>query len=68
MKNIFVNKNSQVRSGWKIASTWFSYCFETFLITGIMLALKGLPVQWNDVSSYVDNMTGVNNVFSLFFD
>jgi len=52
MKNIFVNKNSQVRSGWKIASTWFSYCFETFLITGIMLALKGLPVQWNDVRSY----------------
>ncbi|WP_367277804.1 CPBP family intramembrane glutamic endopeptidase [Clostridium sp.] len=39
MKSIFINKNSQVRSGWKIASTWISFYFATLLITSIAMTI-----------------------------
>ncbi|MDR3598748.1 CPBP family intramembrane glutamic endopeptidase [Clostridium sp.] len=39
MKSIFINKNSQVRSGWKIASTWLSFYFSTNLITAIIMTI-----------------------------
>jgi len=76
MKHIFINKNSQVRSGWKIASTWCSFFFGTNLLVGIilagylliMLAIKGLPSQSNNISSYINNITGLNSNFAMFLD
>jgi membrane protease YdiL (CAAX protease family) len=76
MKHIFINKNSQVRSGWKIASTWCSFFFGTNLLLGIilagylfiMLAIKGLPSQSSNISSYIDNITGLNSGFAMFLD
>ena len=78
MKNIFINKNSQVRSGWKITTTWCSFFFGTNLLTGIiisvyiliMLAIKGLP--FSAIGSSIDNIAGLNgdlnSGFGMFLD
>lgn len=74
MKGIFINKNSQVRCGFKIASTFGSFFIATnvlsivamiFLII-IMLWTKRLPV--NDLTDYIKGLTNINTGFGIFLN
>lgn len=72
MKNIFINKNSQVRSGWKIISTLSSSFLGTYLITTIitiiyillMIVIKGIPFA--AIGSFIDKLTDLHSIFTIF--
>lgn len=59
MKGIFVNKNSQVRSGWKIATVFSSFFLATNIITGVIIAgyttflIANKKVASNDFTAFV---------------
>jgi len=72
MKSIFVNKNSRVRSGWKIASTYASFFIANIIISLIamvfliifMLSAKKIAV--NDLETYIKGLAGLNTGFGTF--
>jgi len=72
MKSIFMNKNSQVRSGWKIASTFGSFFVATniisiiamIIIAAIMVSTKKIAA--NDLVTYLNGLSNINTGFSLF--
>ena len=72
MKSIFVNKNSKLRSGWKIASTFASFFVVNILIsmiaiiilTAIVVAKE--EVALTDLEPYINNLTGINTGFGIF--
>ena len=74
MKGIFINKNSKVRSGWKIASTYGSFFAANIIISLIvmillvifMLSTKKIAV--NDLETYLNGLTSssLNTGFGIF--
>lgn len=58
MKKIFINKNSQVRSGWKIASVFSSFFIGTSLLTGIIMFVYLIT----EVMSKKISLNQVNNI------
>jgi len=72
MKSIFINKNSKVRSGWKIASTYGSFFAINIIISLIamillivfMLSTKKIAV--NDLETYITGVTSLNTGFGIF--
>ena len=72
MKGIFINKNSKVRSGWKIASTYGSLFAANIIISLIvmilfiifMLSTKKIAV--NDIETYLTGLTSLNTGFGIF--
>ena len=72
MKSIFVNKNSKVRSGWKIASTFASFFVGNIIISLIAMAflvifmLSVKKVAVNDLETYINGLTSLNTGFGLF--
>ncbi|WP_243122176.1 CPBP family intramembrane glutamic endopeptidase [Clostridium thermarum] len=63
MKSIFINKNSQTRSGWKITSVFASFFFAVnmitflifFLYSNYQVAFKRVPQ--NELTTLVNNLT-----------
>lgn len=74
MKNIFINRNSQVRSGWKIVSALSSFFFASNLITAIimtfylliMIVIKEIP--FFAIGSYIENLTSLHSWFHIFIN
>jgi membrane protease YdiL (CAAX protease family) len=71
MKKIFTNKNSQVRSGFKIASTFGSYFIINIIISmiiGISLAIIAIStkkVAVPDLEKYLNDLTTTNTGFII---
>lgn len=72
MGTIFVNKNKQVRSGWKISSTFFSFfigvnilvsIFE-IIYASIMVATKKITPE--EMINFLKSITGLNTGFGIF--
>ena len=74
MKNIFINKNSEVRSGFKIASTFGSFFIATniisivamILLTIIMISTK--QISNHDSIRYLTGLTNINTGFGIFLN
>ena len=74
MKRIFMNKNSQVRSGFKIASTFASFFISTNIISIIITTLfaiiiisaKRMPVA--DLANYLNGLTNINSTFGFLLN
>ena len=70
MKGIFINKNSQVRSGWKIASTFLTFFVLTTIITLIIMTgyvtymLSTKQIGISEVQSFTKNLTNGNSSFT----
>lgn len=72
MKSIFINKNSKVRSGFKIAATYGSFFAANIIISLIamillivfMLSTKKIAV--NDLETYLTGLTSLNTGFGIF--
>ncbi|MDP4177786.1 MAG: CPBP family intramembrane metalloprotease [Bacillota bacterium] len=58
MKKIFINKNSQVRSGWKIASVFSSFFIGANLLAGIIVFIYFIT----EVISKKISLNQVNNI------
>lgn len=72
MKGIFINKNSNVRSGWKIASTFCSFLVANIIITLIVMVLlvtfmlSTQKIAVNDLETYLNGLTSLNTSFGIF--
>ena len=74
MKGIFVNKNSEVRSGFKIASTFSLFFIATniisiismILLTIIMISSK--RISSHDLNNYLNGLTNINAGFGIFLN
>ena len=74
MKRIFINKNYQVRSGFKIASTFGTFFISTnilsiiamILLIAIMVLTK--KVETNNLQSYIKGLTNINTGFGMFLN
>lgn len=73
MKSIFVNKNSKVRSGWKIASTFGSFFVANIIISMIAIIILTVivvakkQVSLNDLEPYINSLTKINTGFGIFW-
>jgi len=65
LKNIFINKNSQLRSGWKIVSTFSSFYLGTIVLTIILLIIYILTkvmtgsIGENGFIIFINNISGM---------
>lgn len=72
MKKIFVNKSNQVRSGWKIASTFLSFYFGTNILIGILVFIYALmevaakKIEPTDIANFIQSQVGINTGFGMF--
>lgn len=72
MKSIFVNKNSKLRSGWKIASTFVSFFVANIIISMIAIIILTVivvakkQVSLNDLEPYINSLTKINTSFGIF--
>ncbi|MDF2504962.1 type II CAAX endopeptidase family protein [Clostridium sp.] len=58
LKNIFMSRNSQVRSGWKIAIVFIFFILITSLTQIITIAIY--PNSFNNYSGHIDNALNLN--------
>lgn len=70
MNRIFINRNSQVRSGWKIASTFGSFFITTNIISVIaMIIFTIIMVSTRKVSpTDIIKLTNINSSFGIFLN
>jgi uncharacterized protein len=74
MKRIFINKNSQVRSGFKIASTFGTFFISTnilsiiAMIILIVIMVLTKRVETNNLQSYIKGLTNINTGFGMFLN
>ncbi|MGH4117961.1 CPBP family intramembrane glutamic endopeptidase [Clostridium sp.] len=72
MKKIFTNRNSQVRSGFKIATTFGSAFIANFIISMIIVILLAIimistkKVAAPDLQKYLTDLTATNTGFIIF--
>lgn len=71
MGKIFINKNRQVRSGWKIASTFSSFYIGVnvlafiLAIIWVVILITTKTVAASEIQSYMKNATGLDSGFGM---
>ena len=74
MKSFFINKNSQVRSGFKIASTFGSFFLATNIISFlaiiclaiIMISKKRVAIP--NLMNYLNGLSDINTSFGILIN
>ena len=72
MKSIFINKNSKLRSGWKIAVTFSSFLAATTIISIIVMIFIAInmiltkKIAPNDLATYLSGLTTLNTGLGIF--
>jgi membrane protease YdiL (CAAX protease family) len=72
MKKIFINKNAQVRSGFKIATTFGSFLIANIIISMIItmvlaiIVISTKQVASADLTTYLTELTTTNTGFVIF--
>ncbi|SCN24440.1 CAAX amino terminal protease self-immunity [Clostridium sp. N3C] len=67
MKNIFVNKNSQIRSGWKIAIVFISFIFTVSILSafiGFIFTLYQIAIAKGDLSHIMESTNNLEATLS----
>ena len=74
MKKIFINKNSQLRSGFKIASTLATFIISTNVISFIAMVVLTIvmlltnKLEINNITAYMEGLTSLSTGFGIFLN